>query len=493
LAVNIVVMAIWAISMVFVYNHNYAGQNVTNLAQVDDVTQIQTGFQKWYNVTLNGNKIGYAMNSYNKSALGQVFKDYSLLRMPMAGVIREVLLDFYAVVDDDFRIKSFTFGLSSGEYSTDIFGGIDNGMLEMEYRTDGEPARLTIPVPDGLYFPGMVTYLLASKGFPKGEFRLASLDPFSLAVNDIIVNVKGYERIVVNGRRYDANLVTITSAGITSSMWTQDDGTVIKEEEAAGMVMTVTTKEHALDIPDIDPDWDILKSLAVEVDKELKNPRDAVYMKAELEGIEPTGFNLNDDFQQLLSETPPVIEINSQPCAYVTDKDDPGGLDKYLKSETLVQADDPRIVRQTNLIIKGIREDSLRVYAIADWVYKNVEKDYAISLPSAVDVLRVRRGDCNEHTSLFTALARAAGIPTKICLGIVYNEGMFYYHAWPAVYLDGCWQPIDPTIGQHHPDATHIMLLSGNFDTQASLMRIVGKLKVKILDYQTTTEVTLNQ
>jgi hypothetical protein len=37
------------------------------------------------------------------------------------------------------------------------------------------------------------------------------------------------------------------------------------------------------------------------------------------------------------------------------------------------------------------------------------------------------------------------------------------------------------------------MLLSGNFDTQASLMRIVGKLKVKILDYQTTTEVTLNQ
>ena len=484
-----------------VYSHNYAGSHATNIAQIDNVTDIQAGFQKWYNVTLNGNKIGYAMNSYNKSPLGYVFKDYSLLRMPMAGVMREVLLDFYTVVDYDFQIKSFTFGLASGEYSTDIYGGVNNGMLEMEYRTDGEPMRLTIPVSDGLYFPGMVPYLLASKGFPKGEFRMASLDPFALAVNDIIVNVKAYEPVRVDGRKYDANLVTVTSSGITSSMWVLEDGTVVKEEEAAGMMMTITTKEYALDIPDINPEWDILKSLAVGVDRKLENPREATYLKAELEGIEPTGFNLNDDFQRLISENPTVIEVSSNPCDMAMDKDAPGELDKYIKSETLIQADDPRIVRQSNLIIKGIKEDSLRIYAIADWVYKNIEKDYAISLPSAADVLRVRRGDCNEHSSLFTALARAAGIPTKVCLGIVYNEGMFYYHAWPAVYLNGCWQPIDPTIGQHHPDATHIMLLTGGFDSQASLMRIVGKLKVKIIEYKipegtplgTTTEVTLNQ
>jgi hypothetical protein len=126
--------------------------------------------------------------------------------------------------------------------------------------------------------------------------------------------------------------------------------------------------------------------------------------------------------------------------------------------------------------------------ALTNWVYNNIDKDYAISLPSAVDVLRVRRGDCNEHTALFTALARAAGIPTKINLGIVYSEGMFYYHAWPAVYLDNCWLPIDPTLGQHVADATHIMLLQGGYDSQASLMRVVGKLKVKIIDYITSIE-----
>ena len=107
-----------------------------------------------------------------------------------------------------------------------------------------------------------------------------------------------------------------------------------------------------------------------------------------------------------------------------------------------------------------------------------------VSLPSAVDVLEIKKGDCNEHTALYTALARASGLPTKICIGIVYKDGYFYYHAWPAVYLDG-WRPIDPTFGQDVADATHIKLLEGGFDRQADLMRIVGKISVTVLDYST--------
>ncbi len=108
-------------------------------------------------------------------------------------------------------------------------------------------------------------------------------------------------------------------------------------------------------------------------------------------------------------------------------------------------------------------------------------KDYAISLPSAVDVLEVKKGDCNEHTSLYTALARAAGLPSKICIGIVYKDGVFYYHAWPAVHLDG-WRPLDPTFGQDIADATHIKLLEGGFERQAELMRVVGKISIQVLE-----------
>jgi transglutaminase-like putative cysteine protease len=128
-------------------------------------------------------------------------------------------------------------------------------------------------------------------------------------------------------------------------------------------------------------------------------------------------------------------------------------------------------------------------FRISSWVYENVEKDYAVSLPSAVDVLEVRKGDCNEHTALYTALARASGIPTKILMGIVYKDGLFYYHAWPAVYLDG-WRPLDPTFGQEIADAAHIKILEGGFERQADLLRVVGKISVTVLE---TSERAENQ
>ncbi len=74
------------------------------------------------------------------------------------------------------------------------------------------------------------------------------------------------------------------------------------------------------------------------------------------------------------------------------------------------------------------------------------------SLPSAAEVLRTRVGDCNEHTALFVALARAAGLPARIAVGLVYLRGGFYYHAWPEVYVEergrGLWLPVDPTLNQ---------------------------------------------
>ncbi len=479
--------------MALVYTHNYSDKPTADLASINQVSDIEPGTKRWYDVQLNGNKIGYAMMSYNKSPLGYVFKDYSLLRMPMAGVMREVLLDFYAVVDKEYSVKSFTFGLASGDYTTDIFGGVQGGFLEMDVRTEGEPTHIAIPLVDGVYLPGMVPLLLASRGFPAGEFGLTSLDPFNLAVGEMVVRVIGKESIKVDGDKYETNKIEIENSGMSTTMFVLDDGTVVKEIETAGMEMHLTSREKALDIPEINPDWDILKSLAVGVDRELDNPREAAYMKVELQGIEKAGFNLEDDFQNKLSDKPLVIEMSSDECAFNDNDTGIVNLDRYLKPENFIQSDDLNIIRQALLIIKDMEDDRIKARAIADWVYSNIEKDYAISLPSATDVLRVRRGDCNEHSALYTALARAAGIPTKICLGVVYSQDMFYYHAWPAVYLDGCWIAIDPTLGQEVADATHIMLLQGGYDAQASLMRIVGKLQVKVLEYKTSTRVASTQ
>jgi len=95
-------------------------------------------------------------------------------------------------------------------------------------------------------------------------------------------------------------------------------------------------------------------------------------------------------------------------------------------------------------------------------------------------VLAARRGDCNEHTVLYVALARAAGLPARAAAGLVHLDGRFYYHAWPEVWL-GDWVAVDPTLDQFPADATHLRFVVGGLARQVELVRMIGKLKLEVL------------
>ena len=125
-------------------------------------------------------------------------------------------------------------------------------------------------------------------------------------------------------------------------------------------------------------------------------------------------------------------------------------------------------------------------------------------------MLRTKVGDCNEHTALFVAMARALGLPARIAVGMVYIHGAFYYHAWPEVYVDdpstlrqaqgrpeqgrgatssgraatGLWLPVDPTLNQFPADATHLRLARGGLDKQAAILPLIGRLKMTVLDLE---------
>lgn len=120
---------------------------------------------------------------------------------------------------------------------------------------------------------------------------------------------------------------------------------------------------------------------------------------------------------------------------------------------------------------------------LVNGVYRFLEKNPTASLPSALDVLQTKKGDCNEHAILFTALARAVGIPAKIYVGLVNLNGYaYYYHAWCAVWL-GKWVPVDPTFNQFPADVGHLKLKEGEIAEQAVVLKVVGKLKIKTLEY----------
>jgi transglutaminase-like putative cysteine protease len=161
------------------------------------------------------------------------------------------------------------------------------------------------------------------------------------------------------------------------------------------------------------------------------------------------------------------------------------GFEQYLNAEPLVQSDDPRIQAQARRIVGKVNNPRQAVELLNQWVYQTLEKKITVSVPSAVQVLETRRGDCNEHTVLFVALARALGIPARTAAGLMYVRGRFYYHAWPEVYLHG-WVAVDPTWGQFPADAAHLRFTIGGLARQIELLRLIGKVEVQVLDSRTT-------
>ncbi len=119
------------------------------------------------------------------------------------------------------------------------------------------------------------------------------------------------------------------------------------------------------------------------------------------------------------------------------------------------------------------------------WVYETLEPSYARNAPTALDVLSRMAGDCTEHALVFTALARALGIPSRVVGGVMYcgdELGAFAWHAWAEIHDGARWITIDPTWNQMPVDATHIKLDEDGLDGDESWTQFLGRLELWVVD-----------
>jgi len=156
------------------------------------------------------------------------------------------------------------------------------------------------------------------------------------------------------------------------------------------------------------------------------------------------------------------------------------GLARWLAPAPLIQSDDPRVQAQARLILEREQDPARAARRIAAWVRAHVERRSTATVPSAVQVLEARVGDCNEHAVLFVALARAAGLPARTVAGLVPVDGRFYYHAWAEVYL-GDWVAVDPMLDEFPAGAAHMRFSINGLARQAELVRLVGRIKLEVL------------
>jgi hypothetical protein len=280
-------------------------------------------------------------------------------------------------------------------------------------------------------------------------------------------------------------------AGIVVGSWVDEDGHLVKADSQLGYTLERTTYEQA------DQDWKraqkdgtlasgygaVIERTAIASNVDVASLAEAEQLRVRLAGVPLRGFDLSGGRQTLQGDTLTVRRESESAliASYQLPFRGSTAMTRELESTPLIQSDDPRIEQTARAIASGNTDPAEVARRLQSWVYRELKKEITPSVPSAVQVLQARQGDCNEHTVLYVALARALGLPARTAAGLVNVRGRFYYHAWPEVWLGRDWVAVDPTLGQYPADASHLRFVVGGLARQIELIRLIGRLQIQAL------------
>jgi transglutaminase-like putative cysteine protease len=410
------------------------------------------------------------------------------LELSLLGEAARIRMSGTAWTALDGKRSQFEFAVRSGPHNLQLEGTVAGGYLDGRVRTAGEVIPLRVPVDSNPLLSGGFGNLLSVPALEPGdEYVVNTFDPMTLSVTSARLSYAGKESIDVAGESVPATVVNVTTSGMPVKVWVDERGDVVRAETPYGFTLARITPEEAaagIDSQGQAASADLLSALAIRPRGETPF-RGARTMRFHVSGLEPGQALPTDDTQSRVGDDFYAIEVPDEPGLATEQALPEGDWDEFFASDALIQANHLQINVQARTIVGDATDPWQRALAIYQWVYENIEKRSVLSVPSALDVLRTRQGDCNEHTVLFTALARSAGIPTRIALGVVWSEELdgFYYHAWPEVYM-GRWIGMDPTLGQPIADATHVKLVTGDIAQWARILPYLGRLQLEITEIQ---------
>jgi transglutaminase-like putative cysteine protease len=396
------------------------------------------------------------------------------------------------------NITTVTYAPRSLSYVADIQGNERKGVLELKpgerFLTDPQSGSdLTLK-------PGMS---IKGKIFNSDQFTLMDSEIACIG-EELVEDMNG--KMVKGFRLEDRNPI------IPATMFTTPSGDLLRINTRMGMNIRKLTQKMAL-APN-DQNLDLANVMARRpVGVLLKNPYKLRRVVYEIGGV-TRPFPADDSIQKTSiepnpsNETKPLekgekalrVTITTEPlpetagvALFASLAPVPENLRPYLKSTEYVSCDKPVYKEIANKILQGETDCAKAAAKIADYVHKAIVADPSIgALRTSDDILKDPRGVCRDYTTLYAAIARAAGLPTKQCVGMGYASGTFQYHAWPEVWVgtgaDGKdrWIALEPTWGMPFADACHIKIAEGEISDLMNVVADMRSYRIKVIEFSET-------
>jgi hypothetical protein len=453
--------------------------------------------ERWHGFVFNGEKVGFV---HLKIVPMSEVRQYQILseaymRIRFLGIDKQITMKSDDTVRPDLTLVSFHYEQKMDEKPLILDGKTTDHKLMILQMSGDEKKTTEIDIPGSLYSSSIINLYPVLQGIRTGStYQYHVFDPQTQSIAEVTQSVIAFEESKKLSLEPSFKIET-QMHGHNVSSWINLKGETIFELGMGGVLITYKEDEKSaksflaessLNKKDLILDFSLVKT-----DKPITCPRKAAFLEMSVDGLSGSLAPLQGP-NQAVSER--IIDGKTLTFFHLSgalpSKREAAGeplnnSDRhlYLATSHHIESDHPEIKKVSQDAVKGATTPHDKIGRLVEWVSTEV-KDEAVDSFSAVEVLHTRKGECQAHAMLYTAMARAAGIPTRLVGGIVYMEGLgFLYHSWAESYADG-WLAVDPTFNQVGVDATHIKLVEGHdWASLLQLGKIVGQIKIKIIDY----------
>jgi transglutaminase-like putative cysteine protease len=319
------------------------------------------------------------------------------------------------------------------------------------------------------------------------------------SVADISLKPIAREILVIDGANVETQRLQLSIAGLDtpSTLWVDDSGHTVRmiqdspfgPVEVRRSINTPPGPPAGADLPAESYENTLaLSTIRLPHPRQLKTVTVELTRKNSAVGDWPT---LASTTQKVLLETPVRIVLELSQTRMRAKRDSaPQSLELYLRPNSLMQSDDPEVLRIAHAVVGKERDSWKAALALQRWTYQHMHFDPGIAIAPASEVARDRHGTCVGYSILLASLARAANIPSRMKMGYVYDSGIWAGHAWVEVLIHGQWLAIDAA--EYMPgiaDAARIGVITvtgqtGTIEGAAELGKLYSRVNIRTLSYR---------
>jgi hypothetical protein len=459
-----------------------------------------------YGVYMLGSRVG--TSDVTESA--STFEGHPALRVDSTTDMKIVVLgtveqkvDLREFLDPEGRPFTLSMTMSSNGHTTKVDARFTEKQVDCTVDSGGTKSVKSLPIPAGVSLIADPEQIgpkgTETKLKPGAKLQLHMFEPMTLQIMPIDIEVLAPETLTLGGKSYHATVIrSSTPLAGESKEWLDEAGELLQDESVLGIKMV--REDSGAPAPPATayvPPPDFAVATSIRTQTVITNPRAVSLLRLRVDGIPEERLVLSDPRQSAeishqdgkLSVTYTIRATDESPAPVRTPNTEHRTPSPYLSPAPYLEVDDPRIRKQAHEIVGDATDPLEKARRIRAWVHAHMKPEMDIGIVrSASEVLTHPVGVCRDYAVLFTALARAAGVPARVCGGIVYFRDGFYYHAWSEVQpVPGSdhWVAFDATLPTNFVDATHLKFAQGDPTAMFQAVRVVGQLKAEVLDYQT--------